>query len=65
MIVELDHHSSHSTKALCISVLDYDSTSQSTIVRGGVLLSLVSFFILSREAPNAELVMETYNGKQK
>jgi hypothetical protein len=65
MIVELDHHSIQSTKALSISVLDFNSTSQATIVRGGVLLSLVSFFILSREVPNVELVMETYNGKQK
>ena len=40
MIVELDHHSSHSTKALSTSVLDYNSTSQAKLVRGGFFFPL-------------------------
>jgi hypothetical protein len=35
------------------------------MIRGGVLLPIVSFLLLSQTIPDVQLVMETYNGKQK
>jgi hypothetical protein len=65
LIVDLDESSSTETKFLANDVIDSDSTSQVTMIRGGILLSVVSFLILSHDQPSLKLVIETYNGKQK
>ena len=65
LIVDLDQSCNSETKRLAISVIDSDSTSQATMIRGGILLPIVSFLLLSQTIPNVQLVMETYNGKQK
>jgi hypothetical protein len=64
-IVDLDEFSSTETKFLANNVIDSDSTSQVTMIRGGILLSVASFLILSHDEPSLKLVIETYNGKQK
>ena len=64
-IVNLDTTCSSETKQISISVIDSNSTSQATMIRGGVLLPIVSFLFLSQTVPNVQLVIETYNGKQK
>ena len=64
-IVDLDKTSATEMKFLSKSIIDSDSSSQVTMIRGGVLLSLVSFLILSCEEPSLKLIIETYNGKQK
>ncbi len=64
-IVDLDQSCNSETKRMAISVIDSNSTSQATMIRGGVLLPIVSFLLLSQTIPNVQLVMETYNGKQK
>jgi len=65
LIVDLDQSCNSETKRLAISVIDSDSTSQATMIRGGILLPIVSFLLLSQTIPNVQVVMETYNGKQK
>jgi hypothetical protein len=65
LIVDLDESSSTETKFLANNIIDSDSTSQVTMIRGGILLSVVSFLILSHKEPSLKLVIETYNGKQK
>jgi hypothetical protein len=64
-IVDLDTSCNSETKRMSISVIESNSTSQATMIRGGVLLPIVSFLLLSQTVPNVRLVMETYNGKQK
>ncbi len=64
-IVDLDESSATDLKFLAKSIIDSDSSSQVTMIRGGFLLSVVSFLILSREEPSLKLIIETYNGKQK
>jgi hypothetical protein len=64
-IVDLDTSCSSETKRISISVIDSNSTSQATMIRGGVLLPIVSFLFLSQTVPDVQLVIETYNGKQK
>lgn len=64
-IVDLDTSCTSETQKLSTSVIDSNSTSQATMIRGGVLLSIVSFLYLTQTVPNVQLVMETYNGKQK
>jgi hypothetical protein len=64
-IVELDTNATKETKAIAISVIDSDSSTQSTQIRGGILLSIAAFFLLSKTVENVRFVMETYNGKQK
>jgi len=65
LIVDLDQSCNSETKRMAISVIDSNSTSQATMIRGGVLLPIVSFLLLSQTIPDVQLVMETYNGKQK
>ena len=65
LIVDLDQSCNSETKRMAISVINSNSTSQATMIRGGVLLPIVSFLLLSQTIPNVQLVMETYNGKQK
>jgi hypothetical protein len=65
LIVDLDQSCSSETKRMSISVIESNSTSQATMIRGGILLPIVSFLLLSQTIPNVQLVMETYNGKQK
>jgi hypothetical protein len=64
-IVDLDESCAAPTKFVAKNVIDSDSTSQVTMIRGGILLSVASFLILSREEPSLKLAIETYNGKQK
>jgi hypothetical protein len=64
-IVDLDKSSANETKFLAKSVIDSGSSSQVTMIRGGILLSVASFLIFSQEEPSLKLVIETYNGKQK
>ena len=64
-IVDLDESSAASTKFLANTVIDSGSSSQVVMIRGGILLSVASFLILSREVPSLKLALETYNGKQK
>ena len=64
-IVQLDSNSARETKEISCSVIHSESSTQSTQIRGGILLSLVAYFLLSKTVQNVRLVIETYNGKQK
>ncbi len=64
-IVDLDESSATDMKFLAKNIIDSDSSSQVTMIRGGILLSVVSFLILSRKEPSLKLIIETYNGKHK
>ena len=64
-IVDLDESSTTNMKFFAKNIIDSDSSSQVTMIRGGILLSVVSFLILSLEEPSLKLIIETYNGKQK
>jgi hypothetical protein len=64
-IVDLDASCATDMKFVAKTIIDSDSSSQVTMIRGGILLSVVSFLILSREVPSLKLALETYNGKQK
>ena len=64
-IVQLDINSTPETKQISCSVIHSESSSQSTQIRGGILLSLVAYCLLSKIVQNVRLVLETYNGKQK
>ena len=64
-IVQLDINSTPETKQISCSVIHSESSTQSTQIRGGILLSMVAYCLLSKTVQNVRLVIETYNGKQK
>ena len=64
-IVHLDNYSTTETKQIALSVINSESSTQSTQIRGGILLSIAAYCLLSKTVKNARLVMETYNGKHK
>ena len=64
-IVHLDNYSTTETKQIALSVINSESSTQSTQIRGGILLSIAAYCLLSKTVQNVRLVMETYNGKHK
>jgi hypothetical protein len=64
-IVHLDNYSTTETKKIALSVINSESSTQSTQIRGGILLSIAAYCLLSKTVKNVRLVMETYNGKHK
>jgi hypothetical protein len=52
-------------RGILVSNINMDSSSLSAAIPGGILLSVAAFVEISKSHPQAELVIETYNGKLK